>query len=216
MNCPKCNTKNTKTAKFCIECGEKFNVAKRSTGKICPYCHSVIKPSSDVVVCEKCGTSHHKECWDENQGCAIYGCNDKKNNKTPKGLSIKNVPASKTKRFINLIIDYFATILFGFIFGLGIAFLGFNDFLQKTNENILGFLVVFLYYLFFESIFGKTVGKLITRTRVISLDNNKANFTSVLKRTLSRFIPFEAFSYLFDEKAIGWHDRISNTRVIEE
>jgi hypothetical protein len=77
MNCPKCNTKNTKTAKFCIECGEKFNINKRSTGKTCPYCHSVIKPSAEIITCPSCETPHHKECWVENKGCTIFGCNEK-------------------------------------------------------------------------------------------------------------------------------------------
>jgi hypothetical protein len=87
MNCPKCNKKNIKTAKFCIECGERLNTKKKKTemsekiGKTCPYCHSVIKPSAEIVYCPSCETVHHKECWDENGGCAVYGCNKEQRNR---------------------------------------------------------------------------------------------------------------------------------------
>ncbi|MBS1516658.1 MAG: hypothetical protein JSS91_01070 [Bacteroidetes bacterium] len=42
--------------------------------KICPYCQSRIKKGADISVCSECGTPHHKECWDENNGCTSYGC----------------------------------------------------------------------------------------------------------------------------------------------
>src|SRR5688572_1813672 len=28
----------------------------------------------DVVQCSKCETPHHRDCWEYNRGCAIYGC----------------------------------------------------------------------------------------------------------------------------------------------
>lgn len=42
--------------------------------KICPYCQSKIKSGSEFTVCSHCGTPHHRECWEENSGCATYGC----------------------------------------------------------------------------------------------------------------------------------------------
>jgi len=42
--------------------------------KICPYCQSRLKKGADITVCSECGTPHHKECWDENNGCTSYGC----------------------------------------------------------------------------------------------------------------------------------------------
>jgi ketosteroid isomerase-like protein len=44
------------------------------TGKTCPYCQSKIKDRTDFIICSQCGSPHHKECWDENQGCTTYGC----------------------------------------------------------------------------------------------------------------------------------------------
>jgi len=40
----------------------------------CPYCQSKIKQESEIIYCNICGTPHHKECWDENNGCTTYGC----------------------------------------------------------------------------------------------------------------------------------------------
>lgn len=64
------------SANFCINCGNQLSseIKPKDTGKICPYCHSVIKPSSDIATCSNCGITYHKECWDENGGCAVYGC----------------------------------------------------------------------------------------------------------------------------------------------
>jgi len=28
----------------------------------------------EVIDCPRCDTPHHKECWDYNDGCAVYGC----------------------------------------------------------------------------------------------------------------------------------------------
>ncbi len=49
----------------------KFDFVRK---KICPYCQSKIKATSDFIVCPNCGTPHHKECWEENHGCTTYGC----------------------------------------------------------------------------------------------------------------------------------------------
>jgi len=41
---------------------------------ICPYCRTEIKSSDHVHVCSSCNTMHHLECWQENNGCTVYGC----------------------------------------------------------------------------------------------------------------------------------------------
>jgi uncharacterized RDD family membrane protein YckC len=70
------------------------------------------------------------------------------------------------------------------------------------------------YYLVLETSLRATVGKLVTGVRVVSEDGKRASFGQILGRTLSRFIPFEPFSFLFDARAVGWHDSLSRTRVI--
>lgn len=42
---------------------------------ICPFCQTVIENlRNDMVICNKCGTPHHKDCWNENGKCTVYGC----------------------------------------------------------------------------------------------------------------------------------------------
>ena len=45
-----------------------------ASGKICPYCMTVIKDNDEVVICPECEMPHHKECWNENSGCTTFGC----------------------------------------------------------------------------------------------------------------------------------------------
>jgi hypothetical protein len=38
----------------------------------CPFCHGGL--SGETYTCGQCGTTHHKSCWDENNGCTAIGC----------------------------------------------------------------------------------------------------------------------------------------------
>ncbi len=40
----------------------------------CPYCRDPIGASSPVARCAACGTPYHPSCFEESNGCAIYGC----------------------------------------------------------------------------------------------------------------------------------------------
>ena len=42
----------------------------------CPYCQTNIKNKDEATFCKACGTGHHKDCWKENGGCAVYGCEE--------------------------------------------------------------------------------------------------------------------------------------------
>jgi tetratricopeptide (TPR) repeat protein len=46
----------------------------QSDKKICGYCQSAIKNNSDVFYCPGCKTPYHPDCWEESEGCAVYGC----------------------------------------------------------------------------------------------------------------------------------------------
>jgi hypothetical protein len=41
--------------------------------KTCPYCRGVIA-EEEAKLCASCGTPHHRECYAENQGCTVFGC----------------------------------------------------------------------------------------------------------------------------------------------
>lgn len=43
--------------------------------QVCPYCRTETRPGLDsTMFCNGCGTPHHKECYDENGGCTLFGC----------------------------------------------------------------------------------------------------------------------------------------------
>lgn len=113
-------------------------------------------------------------------------------------------------------------MVFGFVLGLALVLSGGDaalDWLEqpsKARDYGMGIVVVFLYYVPMEAVFGFTVGKLVTGTRVVDESGLPPSWRQVIGRTLCRFIPFEAFSVLFstDGKVRGWHDRLAGTYVV--
>lgn len=79
---------------------------------------------------------------------------------------------------------------------------------------IFGISLFILYYFIFESIWQRTPAKFITGTKVVTCDGTKPTPGTIMKRTLIRIVPFEAFSFL-GERVYGWHDRWSETYVIK-
>ncbi len=41
----------------------------------CPYCKGDAGCEPELVRCSACRTQYHRECWFENQGCSVFGCN---------------------------------------------------------------------------------------------------------------------------------------------
>lgn len=104
-----------------------------------------------------------------------------------------------------------------FLVGIALSlFVDPNSFgeIDPLTEFFLGLSYVFLYYFIFESICQRTPGKFITGTRVITGTGTKPSMGTIAKRTLIRFVPFEAFSFL-GENVYGWHDRWSGTYVVK-
>ena len=83
----------------------------------------------------------------------------------------------------------------------------------STSFETKYYLIYFFYYLLFESISGQTVGKIVTKTKVIKRNNKKANFLNIFSRSILRLIPFDSFSYLFGTEQ-GFHDLLSGTKLI--
>lgn len=105
--------------------------------------------------------------------------------------------ASQSARFLNSVID---SIVLAVVSG--------------GAKNPAGqLLLMFGYYWGLEAFFGATLGKLVTRTRVVAVDGRPATAWQILGRTLIRFIPVEALSFM-SSNPVGWHDRWSNTRVV--
>jgi uncharacterized RDD family membrane protein YckC len=113
--------------------------------------------------------------------------------------------ASKGTRLSNLFIDYVFTLAVNYVM---VALVG-----SRSNAGLMIYPVMIGYYVFFESIFGATPGKMITKTRVVAIGGGKPSMGQIIGRTLSRFVPFEVFSFL-GSLGTGWHDRWSGTRVV--
>jgi uncharacterized RDD family membrane protein YckC len=88
--------------------------------------------------------------------------------------------------------------------------------LMQIMAFFLGLLVAFGYYFLLEVVCQKTIGKMVTRTKVVALDGRRASIGQILGRTASRFVPLEALTFLGSEEPRGWHDSFSGTRVIRE
>lgn len=51
--------------------------SRESAAERCPYCHDCLEGGQIAdaqVVCEGCGTSHHRACLAELGGCTVMGC----------------------------------------------------------------------------------------------------------------------------------------------
>jgi uncharacterized RDD family membrane protein YckC len=138
------------------------------------------------------------------------------------------VPASKGKRFANYLIDligFYIFIFAGAIFIGGIvslfnsnAALSFFQGLENTPQildKIITMLLYGLYMSLVEIVFaGKSLGKLITKTRAVSWDGSKPTINQFVTRGFSRAVPFDGFSFLGDNSN-GWHDKWSDTMVVD-
>ena len=134
--------------------------------------------------------------------------------------------ASKGKRLGNYLIDliahYIISSLVGGLIGILLVVLGYESIALGADEStgfkifsaLLGIVLLTTYYTICEFYFkGKTLGKLITKTRAVTVENQYMTFRQTLIRSLCRLIPFEALSFLGGDNN-GWHDSMSKTKVI--
>lgn len=115
----------------------------------------------------------------------------------------------KTLRLVNFLVD---TVIY---FAILVVFLMvFKNVVRQDSIKWISILIYFLYYFLFEYFIGQTFGKIITRSKVISLQESKRySFFQIFLRSLMRFIPLDMLSYLFSYR--GMHDWISKTTIIK-
>ncbi|WP_299821699.1 RDD family protein [uncultured Pontibacter sp.] len=121
---------------------------------------------------------------------------------------------SKTRRFLNYLIDVVAFYALALIIGVVLGLTGMQFILEAINETVLGIIIIFVYFWGMESIFGQTIGKMFTGSIVVTEDGEEVTTMHAFKRTLCRLIPFEPLSFL--GSGPGWHDTISKTRVVRK
>jgi uncharacterized RDD family membrane protein YckC len=121
------------------------------------------------------------------------------------------------RRFANLLIDYVCFFILSALLGVVVVMV-WGDAglaaLERIPDFVLGIVVMCAYYIPLEATWGRTIGKLITGTKVVNEDGRRPSFAKIIGRTFSRFIPFEAFSF-FGADARGWHDTLSKTYVVK-
>ena len=113
----------------------------------------------------------------------------------------------KRTRLYNFIIDSIIFFIIVLVFSILL-----KEYVERQNLKYLMILLYYLYYFILELTIGQTVGKIITKTRVVTIDNiGKPNFTKIFIRTISRLIPIDFLSYLFSSNGI--HDILSKTEL---
>lgn len=130
--------------------------------------------------------------------------------------------AGRWRRFFNWTIDKVAITAVGAVVGIAIALTGGEaavaslEGMNRWQEYLFGLPILVAYYTVMEGLFGITIGKLCTGTRLVDEHGRPITFRHALLRSLCRLIPFNALSILMsDDKAVrGWHDSIPGTHVV--
>ncbi len=136
----------------------------------------------------------------------------------------KLIPAPVWKRLINIILDYIGTILFFSTIIFLITYVTETSIKENFIRNqkaypmafqVLGLFAMYVYYVVCEYYLeGKTLGKYLTQTIVITPNGQAPSLNQVLIRSMLRFIPLEGLLLLLKEQSL--HDQWSDTIVIEE
>lgn len=76
--CPHCDTQlGVESGKEgvvdCPECSEKIDVSAILTA-VCSICGCAFEETDEIRICPNCKSPYHEDCWQENRGCATYGC----------------------------------------------------------------------------------------------------------------------------------------------
>ena len=130
------------------------------------------------------------------------------------------IQADSKQRLLNWLIDivFFYCCVFIFMFVKSLITQA-APIAPGTSPMALRILSI-ICFLIFNSVIetlsgGKSLGKLITGTRAVNEDGSRLDGTAAFLRSLFRVIPFEPLSAL-GKPPRPWHDRWSNTYVINE
>lgn len=72
---------------------------------------------------------------------------------------------------------------------------------------------LFVYYFLMELLFTRTVGKLLTMTKVVTAEGKRPGIVAVFLRSILRLTLIDPFFIAFWEKPL--HDKLSKTEVVE-
>lgn len=146
---------------------------------------------------------------------------------TPSEHSISGAEAAQSryplagtgKRLLNYLVDQIGIMGLGFLFGLLLAVSLEEETLNGYLDSALlqfgmGYILSFVYYVAVEASTGRTLGKLVTGTKVLTWRYGIPTFGQILGRSLARWVPFEPFSAL-TSSGLMWHDDWSGTITVD-
>ena len=123
---------------------------------------------------------------------------------------------SRFSRIVHLIVDTMAYQLLAFMLFVVPAVFSYDG--QEYIFSIIFFgsyvAAFFGYYVLMEHFFQKTLGKFITKTKVVTNDGARADIRMLMVRTFCRLLPFDGITFLVLKT--GFHDLISQTRVVRD
>lgn len=133
--------------------------------------------------------------------------------------------ATRGQRFLNCILDLLIVHIILASIGTTVIIIGdvsnnyeLSNWIESTTtvEKLLFWSVIlFLYYFLTETYFSRTFAKYFTKTIVVTKDGSRPNKRTISIRTLSRFIPLEALTFL-GTNVRGLHDLFSDTYVVRK
>jgi len=133
------------------------------------------------------------------------------------------VSVSKGTRFANFFIDMIVINVLSYGVGMMIAIVaiaGGTDvesgdfFVWEVTAQVLAYIVIVSYFIIMEAGTGRTLGKLVTGTKVVNAQGRAPTIGQIIGRSFARLIPFEPFSF-FGKEPRGWHDTLSKTYVVK-
>lgn len=129
------------------------------------------------------------------------------------------ISAERWRRLLTFVVDYFLiTLIMASIEYAGTLWLlppGQVIVNRPTAYTlVMLFVSASIYYIPQEGLWGVTVGKLLAGTRVVDDRGQPPGWRKAIKRTVGRFIPFDALAVLLTARRRGFHDAWPNTYVV--
>jgi len=111
---------------------------------------------------------------------------------------------TKGTRIINFLVDIIAMIIIYIPLSLSLV--------NYLNLSLLYYLTFFGYFFLFEYFTkGRTLGKIVTKTKVVTLKNETPSILRIFWRSFLRLNPFDILSFLCGQNG---HDAISRTKLV--
>lgn len=128
-------------------------------------------------------------------------------------LTIQKIKVSNGKRLLGNVIDVTVITFFNVII-LNFTSIVEGNYSNDIELNFLSSIIYFIYFFIMETTKnGKTIGKRLLKMSVTNDRGESPAMSTIALRTICRFIPFDALSFLWGG---NWHDSLSGTYVVSD